>query len=136
MADWPRCLRGGWSGGSGAVGTVSAVAAVGSSARQSSNAVNAHVRLATACTAYTPRSRTLRFGSLGPAVKALQERLRCLHYYAGRADGTLGWDTLEGVWAFKEVQSGKIEPRNASIVGSVMQRQLVHPRLPKVLFPH
>ncbi len=73
---------------------------------------------------YVPTSRTLYFGSHGPAVRALQQRLRFLHYYAGRADGTFGWDTLEGVWAFKEVQSGKIEPRNASIVGPAMQRQL------------
>jgi len=66
-------------------------------------------------------------------VKALQQRLSYLHYYVGRADGTFGWDTLEGVWAFKEVQSGKIQPRNPNAVGPTMQRQLVHPKLPKVL---
>jgi hypothetical protein len=82
---------------------------------------------------YVPTSRTLYFGSHGPAVRALQRRLSFLHYYVGRADGTFGWDTLEGVWAFKEVQSGKMEPRNASIVGPAMQRQLLHPKLPKVL---
>jgi hypothetical protein len=85
---------------------------------------------------YTPTSRVLRFGMHGPAVKALQQRLTFLHYYVGKIDGRFGWDTLEGVWAFKEVQSGKIQPRSPNIVGPVMQRQLLHPRLPKVLHPH
>jgi peptidoglycan hydrolase-like protein with peptidoglycan-binding domain len=84
---------------------------------------------------YVPTTRTLYFGSHGPAVKALQLRLSYLHYYAGRADGNFGWDTLEGVWAFKEVQSGKIQPRNPNVVGPTMQRQLLHPRLPQVLHP-
>jgi hypothetical protein len=85
---------------------------------------------------YTPATRTLTFGMRGPAVKALQQRLHNLHYYVGPINGYFGWDTLEGVWAFKEVQSGIIEPRNASIVGSFMQRQLLHPKLPKALHPH
>jgi lipoprotein-anchoring transpeptidase ErfK/SrfK len=72
----------------------------------------------------------------GPDVKALQQRLHSLHYFVGKIDGVFGWDTLEGVWAFKEVQYRKIRPRNANIVGSTMQRQLLHPRLPKVLHPH
>ena len=82
-----------------------------------------------------PASTVLSFGMHGPAVKALQERLQALHYFVGKIDGQFGWDTLEGVWAFKEVQSGKIEPRNASIVGATMQRQLLNPKLPKVLHP-
>jgi len=85
---------------------------------------------------YTATSRLLKFGMHGPAVKALQQRLHFLHYFVGKIDGQFGWDTLEGVWAFKEVQYGKIHPRNASIVGATMQRQLLHPRLPKVLHPH
>ncbi len=82
---------------------------------------------------YVPSSRTLTLGMRGSAVKALQRRLNYLHYYAGPADGYFGWDTMEAVWAFKEVQSGKAEPRNPDVVGSTMQRQLVHPKLPRVL---
>lgn len=83
-----------------------------------------------------PAARYLHRGSHGPAVRALQRRLRTLHYFVGKIDGRFGWDTLEGVWAFKEVQSGKIKPRNPNIVGPAMQRRLRHPKLPKVLHPH
>lgn len=89
---------------------------------------------AQAGSAYAPSTtRTLTFGMRNSAVKALQRRLNFLHYYAGKADGYFGWDTMEAVWAFKEVQSGKAEPRNPDIVGRTMQRQLVHPKLPKAL---
>jgi peptidoglycan hydrolase-like protein with peptidoglycan-binding domain len=83
--------------------------------------------------AYVPSGRTLTFGSHGRAVKALQRRLNYLHYYAGPVDGEFGWDTMEAVWAFKEVQSGEAEPNSPDVVGPAMQRQLVHPKLPKVL---
>lgn len=86
--------------------------------------------------AYVPSGRTLRFGMHNSAVKALQRRLTYLHYYAGKADGSFGWDTMEAVWAFKEVQSGWAEPKHPDIVGPTMQRQLVHPKLPKVLVRH
>jgi hypothetical protein len=82
---------------------------------------------------YVPSTITLRFGMHNNAVKALQRRLNYLHYYAGKADGSFGWDTMEAVWAFKEVQSGEAEPRHPDIVGPATQRQLVHPKLPKVL---
>lgn len=85
---------------------------------------------------YAPSTRTLTFGMRGPAVKALQRRLNFLHYYAGPADGHFGWDTMEAVWAFKEVQSGKAEPKNPNVVNGAMQRQLVHPKLPTVLIRH
>jgi len=78
----------------------------------------------------------LHRGSYGPAVTALQKRLKALHYFVGKIDGRFGWDTMEGVWAFKEVQAGKIKPRNPNIVGPAMQRQLLHPKLPKVLHPN
>ena len=123
-------------GAAGTAGAASAAGAVGSATRQSSNAVATHVMLATACSAYTPRHSTLILGSHGAAVRALQERLNCLHYYAGRPDGHFGWSTMEAVWAFKEVQSRRVIPHNPDIVGPAMQRQLAHPRLPKVLFPH
>jgi hypothetical protein len=85
---------------------------------------------------YAATGRTLRFGMRGPAVRALQLRLNYLHYYAGRPDGHFGWSTMEAVWAFKEVQSGKVIPRHPDIVGPAMQRQLRHPRLPKAFKPH
>ncbi|HUZ53621.1 MAG TPA: L,D-transpeptidase family protein [Streptosporangiaceae bacterium] len=106
------------------------------SAAPASTAAGAAPASTAAGAAGAPASQVLRFGMRGPAVKALQQRLQFLHYYAGKVDGQFGWDTLEGVWAFKEVQSGKIEPRNASIVGATMQRQLLHPTLPRVLHPN
>ncbi len=85
---------------------------------------------------YVPSSKTLRFGMRNHAVKLLQQRLNFLHYYAGKADGYFGWNTMEAVWAFKEVQSGRAEPKNPDVVGRTMQHQLVHPKLPKVLIRH
>jgi peptidoglycan hydrolase-like protein with peptidoglycan-binding domain len=85
---------------------------------------------------YVPSGRTLRFGMRNSAVKALQKRLNYLHYYSGKPDGLFGWDTMEAVWAFKEVQSGRAEPKHPDIVGRTMQRQLVHPKLPKIVVRH
>ncbi len=85
---------------------------------------------------YVPTNQYLVFGDRGPAVRALQERLNFLHYYPGKIDGYFGWATMEAVWAFKEVQTGTWRPGNPNIVGPTMQRLLLHPRLPKVLFPH
>jgi hypothetical protein len=88
-----------------------------------------------ATAAYVPTRHVIYFGQHGKAVRRLQERLRQLHYYPGKVDGSFGQDTLEAVWAFKEVQGLKTnyEPNDAGID---MQRKLVHPRLPKVLKPH
>jgi hypothetical protein len=85
---------------------------------------------------YVPTSQTLTFGMHDNAVKRLQERLNYLHYYAGKPDGYFGWDTMEAVWAFKEVQSEQAEPRDPDTVGPAMQRQLVDPKLPRVLVRH
>ncbi len=71
----------------------------------------------------------------GPAVRRLQERLAELKYYPGKIDGQFGGDTLEAVWAFKEVQ-GISTSRDPDVVGRVMQRDLVTPRLPRVLARH
>jgi peptidoglycan hydrolase-like protein with peptidoglycan-binding domain len=75
---------------------------------------------------------TLRLGMRGAAVKALQRRLAELRYYPGPRNGHFGRDTLEAVWAFKEVQDiqTKVEPNE---VGPVMQHALVAPRQPRVL---
>lgn len=85
---------------------------------------------------YTATGTTLKFGMRGPAVRALQNRLRYLHYFVGKVDGYFGWGTQEAVWAFKEVQTGKIAPAHANRVDSLTQHALAHPRLPRVLFPH
>ena len=85
---------------------------------------------------YHPAARTLTLGMRGPAVLALQQRLNYLHYYCGKPDGRFGWDTMEAVWAFKEVQSGRRIPPHPDIVGAAMQAQLAHPRLPRALKPH
>ncbi|HEY1622075.1 MAG TPA: L,D-transpeptidase family protein [Streptosporangiaceae bacterium] len=87
-----------------------------------------------AAAAYKPDKHRIYYGQHGAAVKALQKRLNQLHYYAGKADGSFGQDTLEAVWAFKEVQgiATGYEPND---VGHKMEMALVHPRLPKVLEP-
>ena len=84
--------------------------------------------------AYTPPGRVLSPGMKGPAIRALQRRLAELKYYPGKIDGEFSADTLEAVWAFKEVQ-GINTSKNADIVGHVMERDLVKPRLPRVLVP-
>lgn len=85
---------------------------------------------------YTPAGKNLTLGSHGPAVKALQQRLNFLHYYVGKADGQFGWSTMEGVWAFKEVQSGKRVPPNPDVVTARTQAQLLNPKKAPVLKPH
>jgi hypothetical protein len=85
---------------------------------------------------YVPAGRNLTFGMRGAAIKALQRRLNYLHYYAGPVDGSFSWDTMEAVWAFKEVQSRTMIPRDPDVVTVAMQHQLLNPKLPPVLFPH
>jgi hypothetical protein len=84
--------------------------------------------------AYRPFPGILYPGLQGPAVRDLQQRLAQLHYYPGPVDGSFGPDTLEAVWAFKEVQ-GISTAVAADDVGPVTERALVHPRLPHVLTP-
>ncbi len=90
--------------------TVGVVAAVGASVLSQSSTAGAAVtsRAAkstpAAGTVYTPPKGALNYGMRGPAVRQLQQRLAFLHYYPGKADGQFGLNTLEAVWAFKEVQ--------------------------------
>lgn len=112
-----------------------AAGAVSTSARQDSG-VGAIVKPAAPGSVYIPTTATLTLGSRGPAVRALQQRLNYLHYYNGKPSGYFGWPTMEAVWAFKEVQSGNSIPKNPDVVAAPMQRQLMHPKLPKVLEPH
>ncbi len=84
--------------------------------------------------AYTPPKGALNYGMRGPAVRQLQQRLAFLHYYPGKADGQFGLDTLEAVWAFKEVQGIQTAIAPNDVTGK-MKRALVHPRQPMVLVP-
>jgi lipoprotein-anchoring transpeptidase ErfK/SrfK len=112
---------------------VSAGAAMAAGAALLSQAGGAQA--ATAAPAYVPAGTVIHFGARGPAVKALQQRLNQLDYYAGPADGQYGTATVEAVWAFKEVQ-GLGTRSNPDDVGIAMQRALVHPKAPKALVPH
>jgi len=76
----------------------------------------------------------LRPGMRGAAVRRLQQRLAQLHYYPGPVSGHFGIDTLEAVWAFKEVQ-GLPTSAAPDDVGPDMQRALAEPRAPGVLVP-
>jgi lipoprotein-anchoring transpeptidase ErfK/SrfK len=85
--------------------------------------------------AYVPPSQILSLGMRGTAVRNLQERLAALKYYPGAIDGQFGPNTLEAVWAFKEVQGLPINSANQDVVSRATERALVLPRAPKVLVP-
>jgi len=124
----------------GWLSTAGVVAAVGTSVLSQTSIAGAAVTSPAARSApaagavYTPPKGPLDYGMRGPAVRRLQERLAYLHYYPGKADGQFGQNTLEAVWAFKEVQGVQtaVSPNN---VTRAMKRALVHPRQPKVLVP-
>jgi hypothetical protein len=136
-----------WAAGLGGAAAVGALVlgqagpATGAMARTSAAGV-ASVRAARSASGpvpgsvYAPPGKTLKFGMRGPAVKALQQRLHFLHYWVGKINGYFGWDTQEAVWAFKEVQTGKIAPAHANRVDASTEHALLHPRAPRVLFPH
>jgi lipoprotein-anchoring transpeptidase ErfK/SrfK len=88
---------------------------------------------ASAAVTYVPPRRILALGMRGPAVRRLQRRLAALKYYPGPVDGRFGLDTLEAVWAFKEVQGYPVNSANQDVVSRATERALVHPRAPKVL---
>ena len=88
-----------------------------------------------AAAAYVPPKQILRLGMHGPAVRRLQLRLAALKYYPGAADGQFGLDTLEAVWAFKEVQGYPVDWANQDVVSRATERALVHPRAPRILVP-
>lgn len=83
---------------------------------------------------YLPPEGILRPGMHGAAVRNLQRRLARLHYYPGRVNGRFGTNTLEAVWAFKEVQG--LQTRSGpDDVGPAMEQALARPRPPRVLVP-
>jgi len=85
--------------------------------------------------AYAPPRQLLVLGMHGRAVRRLQARLAALKYYPGPVDGRFGLDTLEAIWAFKEVQGYPVNSANQDVVSRATERALVHPRAPKVLVP-
>lgn len=66
---------------------------------------------------------TLRVGSRGPAVTALQRRLAALRYDVGVVDGVFGNDTLHAVIAFQKVQRVGID----GVVGPITWARLAKP---------
>lgn len=117
-------------GGVAAAGTATVTGAARAAAADQARAVMADA--AAAGPAWNPVKRTLRPGMSGAAVKKVQRRLRTLKYYPGKVDGQFGPDTLEAVWAFKEVQGLKTR-KNPDDIGGTMERRLASPRAPRML---
>jgi Putative peptidoglycan binding domain/L,D-transpeptidase catalytic domain len=120
--------------GAAAAGAAALPAGGGGAITSASAAHSRHASPARAALAAAPVGATLRPGMSGQAVKALQRRLARLRYYPGPVSGRFGMDTLEAVWAFKEVQ-GLPTATNPDVVGPAMRRALASPRLPRPLVP-
>jgi N-acetylmuramoyl-L-alanine amidase len=75
--------------------------------------------------------RTLTFGNSGPDVRALQQRLRRLHYDVGPVTSDYGWDTVHAVTAFQKVQG--ISPDGQT--GLQVWRRLNHPKVIHLKYP-
>jgi len=103
------------------------------SAAWASAAAPAARTAAAARTQAAASGRVLQPGMTGAKVKALQRRLAALKYYPGAIDGKFGLETLEAVWAFKEVQGYPVNFANEDVVSRATERALVHPRSPRVL---
>ena len=66
-----------------------------------------------------PPDNSLRVGSQGPAVLALEERLSQLHYLVGKVDGVFDTATKFGVVAFQKVEG---LPRNGKGTDQTLAR--------------
>jgi hypothetical protein len=89
-----------------------------------------------AAAGFVPPQHVLRVGNHGPAVLKVQRRLAQLHYYPGKADGRFGANTQAAVWAFERVQGLTITAANSNEITRAAERDLAHPRAPKVLAKH
>jgi murein L,D-transpeptidase YcbB/YkuD len=69
---------------------------------------------------------TLRLGSSGAVVAALQRRLHHLHYDIGSRDGSYGWDAEHAVTAFEKVQGMSRD----GVAGPSVFKALADPRKP------
>lgn len=74
---------------------------------------------------------TFKVGAKGKRVKALQLRLKKLHYDPGTVDGHYGPTTLMAVWAFQKVND--IKPTGT--IGHRTRAAFDDPEQPKVLKP-
>jgi peptidoglycan hydrolase-like protein with peptidoglycan-binding domain len=84
----------------------------------------------TAVTATAPAptvTTTLRSGSRGPQVTALQQRLVALRYDVGPVDGSFGSNTLHAVRAFQKVQGLPVD----GVVGAATRARLAAPQVPR-----
>jgi hypothetical protein len=146
MRQWRWLLTWRWLFGLGALAGAGALvlgqlgpaaASPAAAGRSVSPARTAAAALASAqATPYHPPGKILTLGMHGAAVRNLQKRLAALKYYPGPADGQFGLDTLEAVWAFKEIQGFPVDNANQDQVSLFVERRLVHPRAPKALVPH
>lgn len=75
--------------------------------------------------------KTFKVGAKGKRVKALQLRLKKLHYDPGPVDGHYGPTTQMAVWAFQKVNG--IKPTGT--IGHRTRAAFDDPQLPKVLKP-
>jgi peptidoglycan hydrolase-like protein with peptidoglycan-binding domain len=73
---------------------------------------------------------TLRYGSRGPDVVYLQQRLTALRYDAGPIDGIFGPSTLHGAYAFQKVQGIGVD----GVVGPVTWSRLASPSAPRARY--
>jgi hypothetical protein len=110
--------------------------ATGRSASAARGASSARAASPALAAAYVPPKAILSLGMHGAAVRNLQKRLAALKYYPGPIDGQFGLDTLEAVWAFKEIQGLPVDNANQDQVSRIAERALVHPRSPRALVPH
>jgi hypothetical protein len=73
---------------------------------------------------------TLRYGSRGPHVVHLQQRLTALRYDVGPVDGSFGSSTLHGVYAFQKVQGIGVD----GVVGPITWGRLASPYVPRARY--
>jgi peptidoglycan hydrolase-like protein with peptidoglycan-binding domain len=105
-----------------------AMATVGVTPATASSATGTpQVASVTAPAAAPAVSSTLRFGSRGPQVTALQQRLTALRYDVGPVDGSFGTSTLHGVRAFQKVQGLTVD----GVVGPATRARLAAPHVPR-----
>jgi len=81
--------------------------------------------------AYTPPTRTLKYGDKGADVTALQHRLIALHYWPGTVNGVFDFDTEEAVYAFQGINGLTID----GTVGAKTAKALVTPHTYKAHDP-
>ena len=75
--------------------------------------------------------RALRSGMKGRDVRALQRRLKRLHYDVGPVTGEFGYDTLHAVVAFQKVQGITRD----GVAGRRVLRKLANPKVPQLQHP-